>query len=314
MSQPPNYVVRQESGGKLKLLLVRDPRATHVAKVSPLKKQTSVGSQTTPPSLSTVAAVSTSPSTSEVAVQRPMPSIQRRLQMTEAAAGPSSSSRGAPPSPASLTQAASDAMAMASVTKGRSQQLGSSNTIMAKGKTCEGRVKGGKIVKLHSQYQNRIKPTSKSHSPSAAGSHLTIPHSSAKTQHVEIDSKTVSKKTVSSPRHQTSLPVSRIRTIMRTNVQSSHTTNVSQDSVTLVTKATELFIAQLAKDAHKVAMAAATRDVSYGHLSKTIRSTKRTEFLHDVVPEKVVVSDYLASLGNHVDHTHKTAVSSSTSH
>lgn len=72
----------------------------------------------------------------------------------------------------------------------------------------------------------------------------------------------------------------------------------------LVAKATELFIAQLARDAHKVAMAAAERDVSYRHLSTAVRRAKKTEFLHDILPGKVVVRDHLGLLGSQTDHTH----------
>ena len=102
---------------------------------------------------------------------------------------------------------------------------------------------------------------------------------------------------------------------MKTNVESSFHSplTVSQDSVALVTKAAELFIAQLARGAHKVAMAAAERDVSYGHLATSVRREDRTEFLHDILPEKVVVRDYLALLGNQTDHTHTDASTSSSS-
>ena len=109
------------------------------------------------------------------------------------------------------------------------------------------------------------------------------------------------------------LPMSRVKTIMRTNVKSSaqSTHGVSQDSVALVAKATEFFIAQLAREAHKVSVAAARSEVSYNDLSSAVNRCGELKFLQDIVPEKVVVRDYLASLGNQPDHTHTLSSSAS---
>ena len=286
MSQPPpNYVVRQETGGKLKLLLVRDPRATHVAKISPVK-----ASETTPRSAH-------------------VPSSSTTLSETATASSRGGDGSGAP-SPSALTQAASEAMALAHLVR-----VGDGSAAVQREGRAEGaRVKGGRIAKPQSPPilvpKKLSKHLSTARTTSSDSAHITKPQHSA-TSH---DSIPIPKRTMSSPKHHTLLPMSRVRTIMRTNVQSVHRTQtVSQDSVTLVTKATEHFIAQLAKEAHTVAMAAAKRDIVYGHLAKAVRKSKRTSFLHDVIPQKVLVSDYLASLGNTSDHTHDESHTSSSS-
>ena len=322
--QTPSYVVRQDAGGELKLLLVRDPRATNVAaKISPVKKQPPTSSQSAPLASGSLTSSSSSSSSSSApaAQQSSVPAKIKTAVITAAAA----SSRGSISvlSPDSLTEAASEALL--NLVKMSATQ-GSASAVTAAGKKGDGvRVKGGRIIKLQqSRPTPLVVPQKSSKSPrttsQTASPHTTVSHShtGAKPQrpgdtqsHSKV-SKPVPKRATTSPKHQALLPVSRIRTIMRTNVQSTHSThNVSQDSVALVTKATELFIAQLAKESHKVTMAAATRDVSYGHLAKSVRKMKQTTFLHDILPEKVLVSDYLASLGNHPDSTHKTPTASS---
>lgn len=315
MTQPPSYVVRPDAGGELKLLLVRDPRATHVAsKISPMKKEPP--SQVAP--LASSAPTSSAPTASSSVFIQQLNKSPRKIKafVTQ----PSSSISVL--SPTSLTQAASEAMTLVRITSASQSSGGTLQTMMGK-KDEGGRVKGGKIVKLQqSKAPPVVVPKKSSKSPTAAplisAPHTTSPNTNKPPQprispsHTDIP-KPAPKRAVPNPKHQLFLPVSRIRTIMRTNVQSTHNThNVSQDSVALVTKATELFIAQLAKEAHKISMATAKRDVAYGHLATSVRKTDRTTFLHDVIPEKVLVSDYLASLGNHPDHTHNT-LSSDTS-
>lgn len=292
MSQPPpTYEVRPDKGGKLKLLLVRDPRATpHVAKISPVKTQ--------PPSST---------------VSQPSPTNQPTRQSSDktfSSMHHSSTNRGIRGplalSPSSLTQAANDAMALVNLVKAKS------NSIVHGRKTEGERVKDGKIIKL--KHKKTVTVVPQGATPHAAGVAQSQFHSNANTtkSHSEV-LKPIPKKAVSSPK-QSLLPLSRIRTIMRTNVQSTNSThNVSQDSVALVTKATELFIGQLAKDSHKVAVATAARDVKYNHLAMTVRKVKRTNFLHDVLPEKVIGSHYLSSLRKQPsDHTHNDHSKSST--
>lgn len=307
MTQTPSYVVRQDAGGELKLLLVRDPRATHVAsKISPMKK--GPPSQITP---NAAPSSSSSSTVSSVSIQQ----LNKSPRKTKTAVT-GTSSRVCMLSPTSLTQAASEAMALVRISA--ASQVSGQTTVVKMG---EGRrVKGGKIVKLQQDKTSPIVVPKKSPKSPLISAPQTTSHTHKLSQpitsqpHTDVP-KPAPKRPVPNPKHQSFLPVSRIRTIMRTNVQSTHSThNVSQDSVALVTKATELFIAQLAKEAHKVTMATAKRDVTYGHLATSIRKSDRTAFLHDVIPEKVLVSDYLASLGNHPDHTHNTSSSSDVSH
>lgn len=311
MTQTPSYVVRQDAGGELKLLLVRDPRATHVAsKISPLKK--------VPPSQITPNAAPSSSSASSTVSSVSIQQLSKSPKKTKTAVT-GTSSRVSVLSPTSLTQAASEAMALVRISAA-SQNSGQA-TVVKIGEG--GRVKGGKIVKLQQNKTSPIvvpKKSPKSPKSPLTSAPQTTSHTHKPSQPIASQSHTdvpkpAPKRAIPNPKHQSFLPLSRIRTIMRTNVQSTHSThNVSQDSVALVTKATELFIAQLAKESHKITMATAKRDVTYGHLATSIRRSDRTAFLHDVIPEKVLVSDYLASLGNHPDHTHNTSSSSDVSH
>ena len=267
MSQSPSYVVRQEASGKLKLLLVRDPRAAaHVAKISPVKKQ--------PPSQS--------PPTSQRA----------------------SSSLPASQAPQRATESSGSDSAATSRTIQTVRPDSGDHVTAREGEEVR-KVKGGRVVKLHSKTHSKRPPSGKS-----PNLHTPIPHSHTTSSNSGMSSDSA----VCIPFHQPLLPMSRIRTIMKTNIESTHSTHtVSQDSVAVVAKATELFIAQLARDAHKIAMAAAERGVSYRHLATSVRKTDRTDFLHDILPEKVVVRDYLASLGNQTDHTHNNNTSANSS-
>ena len=319
MSQVPNYVVRQDSGGgELKLLLIRDPRAAHAAaKISPLKKASS-SSLSSPaasrtPSAPSITSFATQQATKSPQKRRPAAiSISSGISTSTSVTTSSASSSGGVSalSPTSLTQAANEAMALANLVRS-AQDAGAAPA--AGKKAGDGRVKGGRIVKLQ---QTKTTPTIVPKKPPKSSTGSAHPHGSAKPRPQSPLSTAVvlkpAQRSVPVPKHQSLLPLSRVRTIMRTDVHSTHSTQVvSQDSVALVTKATELFIVQLAKEAHKVAVADARRDVSYGHLAKSIRKTGQTTFLHDVIPEKVLVSDYLASLGNQPDHTHDLSKSSS---
>ena len=305
MSQPPNYVVRQDSGGKLKLLLIRDPRATHVAKISPVKKQpgAAVSLSQTNSTTSSQQQRATTSSTSHVTITA-VPTKLRlpdRPSVAGTASSASSSSFGASLSPTLLTHAANQAMGQAALvpSSGRAR---STSTKVDGGGGGGGRVKGGKIVKLNnSKSPKKSPPTAKLHTSVLHSSHSTSPHAPSGSSE-------------SPGLFQRMLPVSRVRTIMRTDVHTASTTNsISQDSVVLVAKATELFIAQLARDAHMVAVSAAERDVHYCHLSTAVRKEKKTEFLHDILPGKVVVRDHLESLGNQTDHTHSNNCSADSS-
>ena len=323
MSQVPNYVVRQDSGGgELKLLLIRDPRAAHAAaKISPLKKASS-SSLSSPAASRTPSALSITSFATQQATKSPHKRKPAAINISSGiststspcvtTSSASSSGGVSALSPTSLTLAANEAMALANLVRS-AQDAGEAPA--AEKKAGDGRVKGGRIVKLQ---QTKTTPTIVPKKPPKSSTGSAHPHGSAKPRPQSPLSTAVvlkpSQRSVPVPKHQSLLPLSRVRTIMRTDVHSTHSTQVvSQDSVALVTKATELFIVQLAKEAHKVAVADARRDVSYGHLAKSVRKTGQTTFLNDVIPEKVLVSDYLASLGNQPDHTHDLSTSSSSS-
>ncbi|KAL5493217.1 hypothetical protein EMCRGX_G014364 [Ephydatia muelleri] len=92
------------------------------------------------------------------------------------------------------------------------------------------------------------------------------------------------------------LPITRVRTIMKTDVNSSvNTSCLSQESTLLITKATEMFIAELAKQSSKVASQNAANEVTYKHLATAVHSKPdELKFLFDVLPEKMLAKDALA--------------------
>ena len=175
-----------------------------------------------------------------------------------------------------------------------------------------GRVKDGRIVKLTSMQQKKsplkgpkvspmCSPTKMSprppKSPPSAGDLKTLGPGPKPNANPVITMATIR------PANQLLLPVSRIKTIMRTNVQSTHSSahGVSHDSVVVATKATELFIGELARAAMTITTGGGKREIGYGHLADTVRNMERMEFLQDILPTKVLVRDYLAALGQ--DHT-----------
>ncbi|KAL9961494.1 hypothetical protein ACROYT_G030445 [Oculina patagonica] len=89
----------------------------------------------------------------------------------------------------------------------------------------------------------------------------------------------------------TQLPVARIKTIMKS---SPDLPSFSQDSVFLVTKATELFIDYLAVTAHK--QESDSKQLTYKGLSKVVEEDDALQFLGDIVPPKVLVKDFMESL------------------
>ncbi|KAG8226401.1 hypothetical protein J437_LFUL011939 [Ladona fulva] len=72
-----------------------------------------------------------------------------------------------------------------------------------------------------------------------------------------------------------SLPTSRIRTIMKS---SPNVENIGQDSLLLVTKATELFIQHLSRQALKQVEGKAEH-IDYKHLAEVVQTNKKLDFL-----------------------------------
>ncbi|XP_031550853.1 chromatin accessibility complex protein 1-like [Actinia tenebrosa] len=87
------------------------------------------------------------------------------------------------------------------------------------------------------------------------------------------------------------LPLSKIKTIMKS---SPDLVNVSQDSVFLITKATELFVHHLTEAALK--RGENKKQLTYKALSNLVDDEDNLQFLADIVPPKVLYKDYLASL------------------
>jgi len=99
--------------------------------------------------------------------------------------------------------------------------------------------------------------------------------------------------TSSNFRKDTNLPLAKVRTIMKS---SPDVENVSQESLFLITKATELFIIYLTKLSQRNDNN--MNEVNYGDLSAVVQRKESMEFLHDIVPKKVKYSEYLKMMEN----------------
>ncbi|XP_074607027.1 chromatin accessibility complex protein 1-like isoform X1 [Acropora palmata] len=89
----------------------------------------------------------------------------------------------------------------------------------------------------------------------------------------------------------THLPIARIKTIMKS---SPDLPNCSQESVFLVTRATELFINYLAVSAYK--QESDPKHLTYKGLSKIVEDDDTLQFLADIVPPKVLVKDFMETM------------------
>ncbi|XP_046864906.1 chromatin accessibility complex protein 1-like [Xenia sp. Carnegie-2017] len=88
-----------------------------------------------------------------------------------------------------------------------------------------------------------------------------------------------------------SLPLARIKTIMKSSPESI---TAGQESIFTVARATELFIAYLAKEAQK--MEGKKPEVTYKSLAEAVAEQDSLDFLADIIPPKVLAKDYLAAL------------------
>ncbi|XP_033117409.1 chromatin accessibility complex protein 1-like [Anneissia japonica] len=86
----------------------------------------------------------------------------------------------------------------------------------------------------------------------------------------------------------TALPVGRIRMIMKS---SPEVTSVSQDSLFLITKATELFVENIAKESY--ARRKVDGFVNYNDLAEAVAEEENFQFLEDVLPKKILARDFL---------------------
>ncbi|XP_069692850.1 uncharacterized protein [Periplaneta americana] len=82
------------------------------------------------------------------------------------------------------------------------------------------------------------------------------------------------------------LSLSRVKTIMKS---SPDVENVSQESVFLVTKATELFIKYMVEEAYKESNNA--KALEYNHVSELVQTREELCFLREIVPRKCKLGD-----------------------
>ncbi|KAG9279808.1 chromatin accessibility complex protein 1 isoform X2 [Astyanax mexicanus] len=90
-----------------------------------------------------------------------------------------------------------------------------------------------------------------------------------------------------------SLPVSRVKLIMKSSPDVSC---INQDALFLTTKATELFVQHLALSSYNNGSGKETNTLSYSDLANTAEETETFQFLTDILPKKILASDYLKSL------------------
>ncbi|XP_047112485.1 chromatin accessibility complex protein 1 [Schistocerca piceifrons] len=84
-----------------------------------------------------------------------------------------------------------------------------------------------------------------------------------------------------------SLPISRIKTIMKS---SPDVENISQDSLHLVAKATELFIQYVTQKAFEEG--GCTKDLQYSHIAEIVEKNDNLLFLKEIVPKKITYREY----------------------
>jgi len=86
----------------------------------------------------------------------------------------------------------------------------------------------------------------------------------------------------------TLLPMSRIKTIMKSSPEVS---TISNESLFLVVKATELFVEELSKKTLK--QSGSKQSVDYNFLADIIDQQETLQFLQDIIPKKIKYKDYL---------------------
>jgi len=83
------------------------------------------------------------------------------------------------------------------------------------------------------------------------------------------------------------LPLARVKTIMKS---SPDVENIGQESLFLITKATELFIMYLTKLSQRHGN---DQEVEYSDLAAVVQRKDSMEFLHDIVPKKIQYKEFL---------------------
>lgn len=83
-----------------------------------------------------------------------------------------------------------------------------------------------------------------------------------------------------------SLPMSRVKTIMKS---SPEVENISQESLYLVTRATELFIQYLTQEAFRIS---GHHKMDYKHIAEIVQTREEMEFLREIMPRKITYKQY----------------------
>lgn len=92
------------------------------------------------------------------------------------------------------------------------------------------------------------------------------------------------------------LPMSRVKTIMKSSPDVS---NISQESLFLIAKATELFVDHLT---HKALEKSVTKNkVEYRALADFVNGEDTMQFLQDIIPHKIKYGDYLRMMEDDSD-------------
>ncbi|XP_050407692.1 chromatin accessibility complex protein 1 [Patella vulgata] len=84
------------------------------------------------------------------------------------------------------------------------------------------------------------------------------------------------------------LPLSRVKTIMKSSPDVS---SISQEALHTTGKATELFIQALAKVSLEKSKSDQT-ELSYNDLAEIVNSEETLQFLQDIIPRKIKMSEY----------------------
>ncbi|KAG7268444.1 hypothetical protein CRUP_037004 [Coryphaenoides rupestris] len=96
----------------------------------------------------------------------------------------------------------------------------------------------------------------------------------------------------------TSLPISRVRLIMKSSPDVS---SINQDALFLTTKATELFVQLLAVSSFNNGSGKESNTLAYSDLATTAEETDTFHFLTDILPKKILAGEYLKTLAQMQD-------------
>ncbi|XP_016923704.1 chromatin accessibility complex 16kD protein [Drosophila suzukii] len=92
------------------------------------------------------------------------------------------------------------------------------------------------------------------------------------------------------PNDETVLPLSRVRVIMKSSMDTELITN---EVLFLMTKCTELFVRHLAGKAYvEASRQKSSETMEYKHLSQLVNKSKNLEFLLQILPEKIRVHKF----------------------